>query len=434
MVHFHMRSETKEGERRTSLTPAAAKQLLDAGHTVTVEEFPDRCYPDKDYAAVGCTIAANGTWEKPGAVDKDAIIVGLKELPDGKSALPHTHLMFAHCFKGQDGWRDVMQRFIDGNGKLYDLEFLRDESGRRKVAFGRSAGFCGMGTGILAWAHQFQSNAAMTAAKFPQDIFYPSKGEFIEHAKSCIKLAGRQPRIMIIGALGRCGGGAVEMAVDSGIPEANILKWDMAETSKGGPFPEILDVDIFVNCIYLDPTSTTPAFLTKDMLEKQRNCSVMVDVSCDPNNPKNPVPVYGAITYLKDPTLRVVEPELPAVGAAMKALRTVGVEGFGTVAEGAKGKVQKAENGDLEVVMDGNKGVFAYTRASFAPVEGTLKAGFDVIAIDHLPALVPCESSDDFSSGLIPMLLDIVDDKDKVWERATATYTEKVEEMKRSKM
>lgn len=49
-----------------------------------------------------------------------------------------------------------------------------------------------------------------------------------------------------------------------GIPEENVIRWDMAETSKGGPFPELLDVDILVNCIYL--SQKIPPFLTVDML------------------------------------------------------------------------------------------------------------------------------------------------------------------------
>ena len=31
----------------------------------------------------------------------------------------------------------------------------------------------------------------------------------------------------------------------------NIAQWDMEETKQGGPFPDILDFDIFVNCIFL---------------------------------------------------------------------------------------------------------------------------------------------------------------------------------------
>lgn len=33
--------------------------------------------------------------------------------------------------------------------------------------------------------------------------------------------------------LGRCGNGAVQLAKDVGIPESNIMQWDMAETKKG---------------------------------------------------------------------------------------------------------------------------------------------------------------------------------------------------------
>ncbi len=60
--------------------------------------------------------------------------------------------------------------------------------------------------------------------------------------------AGRLPRVIVIGALGRCGRGAVDAVTRAGVPEENILKWDMAETAKGGPFPEITESDIFVNC------------------------------------------------------------------------------------------------------------------------------------------------------------------------------------------
>lgn len=38
------------------------------------------------------------------------------------------------------------------------------------------------------------------------------------------------------------------MAVKAGIPDEQILKWDLAETAVGGPFKEIHESDIFVNC------------------------------------------------------------------------------------------------------------------------------------------------------------------------------------------
>ena len=39
--------------------------------------------------------------------------------------------------------------------------------------------------------------------------------------------------ILTIVQLGRCGKGAVQLAKDVGIPDSNIIQWDMAETKKG---------------------------------------------------------------------------------------------------------------------------------------------------------------------------------------------------------
>src|SRR6267154_5316915 len=78
----------------------------------------------------------------------------------------------------------------------------------------------------------------------------------------------------------------------------------MAETAKGGPFQEILDVDIFVNCIYL--SSSISPFLTKDQIiaaGKDRRLSVVVDVSCDTTNPFNPIPIYSINTTFSEPTI-----------------------------------------------------------------------------------------------------------------------------------
>jgi len=62
--------------------------------------------------------------------------------------------MFAHCFKQQAGWKQLLSRFDQGHGSLYDLEFLMDDKGRRVAAFGYYAGFAGCAMGIDAWCHK----------------------------------------------------------------------------------------------------------------------------------------------------------------------------------------------------------------------------------------------------------------------------------------
>lgn len=120
---------------------------------------------------------------------------------------------------------------------LYDLEFLQDENGRRVAAFGYHAGFAGAALAVEAWAAQMKGEA-LGAVK-P----YPNEGELIAHIKKVVKEAGREPRVLVIGALGRCGRGAVDLCVKAGISEENILRWDMEETKKGGPFMEIVECE-----------------------------------------------------------------------------------------------------------------------------------------------------------------------------------------------
>lgn len=174
-----------------------------------------------------------GSW-----VDAPAnhIILGLKELPEETFPLKHTHVQFAHCYKNQGGWEEVLSRFPAGKGTLYDLEFLQDESGRRVAAFGYHAGFAGAALAVEAWAEQINEGKALGPVS-P----YPNEGELIAHIKKIIAKAGRQPRVLVIGALGRCGRGAVDLCLKAGISEENVLKWDMAETAKGGPFTEIVE-------------------------------------------------------------------------------------------------------------------------------------------------------------------------------------------------
>lgn len=97
-----------------------------------------------------------------------------------------------------------------------------------------------------------------------------------------------------------------DVLLNKGFFRDDIIKWDMAETAKGGPFDEILDVDIFVNCIYL--SSQIPNFIDHAHIAaagSQRRLSVIVDVSCDTTNPFNPIPVYNINTTFDKPTVPV---------------------------------------------------------------------------------------------------------------------------------
>lgn len=209
-----------------------------------------------------------------------------------------------------------------------------------------------------------------THSQVPALDYYADSDALVEDIKKDIARAGRSPTVIVIGALGRCGKGAIDLAIRSGVPRENIAEWDLQETKVGGPFSAIGHYDIFVNCIYL--SRPIPPFYTLDNArESGRKMSVMVDVSCDTSNPHNPVPIYNTSTTFAEPTVRVIE-------------KSDGV------------------------------------------------APLDVIAIDHLPSLVPLESSIEFSSLLLEHL-GVVGQSD-VWTRAEKLYRDKLEEARKANL
>ncbi|CAG8655526.1 11502_t:CDS:2 [Racocetra fulgida] len=263
--------------------------------------------------------------------------------------------------------------------------------GRRVAAFGYHAGFAGTALGFDVWAQQ----QIHPGQKYPSVEHFPNENDLITYIKDRLNKAsellypllpikGYTPRIMVVGALGRCGKGATEFARKVDIPEENIIKWDIEETKKGGPFPEILEADIFVNCIYL--SQKIPPFLTKEMLDSPRRLSVIVDVSCDNTNPNNPIPVYTGNTTFGNPTIAV---ETKYVCLTL-----------------------------LNIIVENILNSLLCSTRNTHPL--------DVISIDHLPTLLPRESSEQFTTDLLPSLLELTNrDTARVWVDVEKLFRQK---------
>ena len=291
-VHLWMRAEQRAHERRTGLTPDGAARLIAAGIAVTVEDSHQRAIPIADYATAGCAIAPEGSWPTAPA---DAIVFGLKELPDDGTPLIHRHIMFGHAFKGQPAGQVLLRRFRAGGGALYDLEYLVDESGRRVAAFGYWAGYAGAAVALRAWAAQRRGLVCppVTTADSATHLLADLQGVLVATGP-------HRPTALIIGALGRVGTGAADLCTAMGVPAT---RWDMAETAHGGPFPQVLAHDIFLNCILARPG--TPVFVPKDTGPRPRRLSVIGDIACDPDSDFSPIKVYDRVTTWEDPVLRV---------------------------------------------------------------------------------------------------------------------------------
>ncbi len=292
MTHLWLRAEQRDNETRTGLTPQGAKQLLEAGMQISVEESPTRVISDSAYAAVGCTMVPSKGW--PDAPD-DAIIFGLKELPEDDTPLRHRHIMFGHAYKGQPAGLALLQRFKAGGGTLLDLEYLVDDAGRRVAAFGYWAGYAGAAVALKCWAAQQNGNILKPVKA------YDSSTHLLSDLQSALASTGsHRPTALIIGALGRVGSGAADLCTAMGV---GTTRWDMAETAHGGPFPEVLTHALFLNCILARPG--TPVFVPPSALHAPRTLSVIGDIACDPDSAFSPIQVYDHATTWDTPVFRV---------------------------------------------------------------------------------------------------------------------------------
>ncbi|QQA43144.1 saccharopine dehydrogenase [Pelagovum pacificum] len=289
MTHIWLRAEARATERRTPLLPDGAAQLIRDGARITVERSTTRVISDAAYSDAGCDLADTGSW--PDA-PRDAIILGLKELPDSDAPLTHRHIFFAHAYKGQPGAIPVLTRFADGGGTLLDLEYLVDGTGRRVAAFGYWAGYVGAAVSLLVYAAQKRGTSL--------DALNPWADSATMREDVAGALGSDMPAALIIGAKGRVGMGAADLF---GALNISPTRWDMEETRSGGPFPEVARHEILVNAVLAMPG--VPVFAGPDILATDRALRVIGDVACDPGTPYNPIPLYGDVTSWDAPALRV---------------------------------------------------------------------------------------------------------------------------------
>ncbi|MCX5172543.1 saccharopine dehydrogenase [Streptomyces antibioticus] len=285
-LHLWLRHEVRSTERRTPVVPDDARRLVGSGVRLTVEDSPQRVFPAEEYEAVGARIAPAGSWV---SAPDDAVILGLKELPDEPPRLTHRHIFFGHAYKRQPGAADLLRRFTAGGGALLDLEYLVDDQGRRLAAFGYWAGYLGAALAVL------QERDRLTAPLRPTDkdeldaLLRPAPGD-------------AEFTALVVGALGRSGRGARAAFATAGVEPTG---WDLAET-RDLDRRALLDHDVLVNCV-LATTPVPPFVRPTDLADPARRLRTVSDVTCDVGSPLNVLPVYDRTTEWTDPLRRLTD-------------------------------------------------------------------------------------------------------------------------------
>jgi hypothetical protein len=290
-----IRAEANLSEMRTPLCPAHLASLH-SHFTIVVESSETRCYSDEEYRKQGARIVPVGYWTNT----THSYIIGLKGI--AKCTHPtQTLLHFAHCFKGQEGWQDTIANLQPCT--FIDYEYMVDSEKKRVISFCEQSGKIGAYLALMAFYRQTQQGA------FPP---------FDENAyRSVLQTMVKKPSVLLIG-YGKAGKAAKEVLDQLDIPCTIITSKDVVTKDT------IHRHSILLHAIRLsDDIAISPEpFLTKeDLLSKGQNIlhrfqrstdldsvselSVICDISCDLENPRNTLPIYDEYTTHLEPVRRL---------------------------------------------------------------------------------------------------------------------------------
>ncbi len=282
-------------EQRTTVTPVNAERLVKTGCKVYIEKSDDRVFPLQQYIDAGCIAVDASYWQSTDPAT--TLVVGLKELPEN-IVVSHTMSHFQHCLKGQTGSEKYLQNFR--NGMLYDIEYFTDSVGRRLLSFSHNAGYVGAALSVFKWldthfnTNLFNSYKSSYTQQELADIVNSSVQKSISDSGFCF------PRVIIIGAKGKCGKGSLDFFTRINMID-NVTQWDIEETKIPGPYPVIMEHDILINTILLPKDAQTNHFVTSESLMHNKRLSVIVDVSCDVHSLNNVLPINMRLTTLQNP-------------------------------------------------------------------------------------------------------------------------------------
>ena len=278
---LYIRSEQNSYEIRCPLIPSDIAKLLTIFPTFVIylETSDHRIFVDEEYIAAGARLT-NLSWYDP--TFRDALIVGLKELPHIDQLRGHNHLYFSHSFQGQSGSDTILKTFDQTASALYDLEYLVDNAGNRLITFGEWAGRAGAGLGLL----QYYSKTILGRDMDPiEGVGHITRFDFDAMIARCVlSQCFADCRIAVMGANGRSGLAVCQFLGEFGIPFVKVLREDAKH--------DLLDYDLIYNCILLGDqdvgTWITQSDLAQVMMTANSSAKVLVDISCDVSKRNHP--------------------------------------------------------------------------------------------------------------------------------------------------
>jgi hypothetical protein len=385
-----VRRETKSPlERRTPVTPDLVARLVkSSGVEVLVQPSARRIFNDKEYVRAGARMADN--------LADSRVVLGVKEIPPELFQPNTAYVFFAHVIKGQPYNMPMLAKMLELGCTLIDYEKICDETGKRLIFFGRFAGLAGMIDSLWALGQRLRRTGFPTPlASIEQAFEYDS----LHDAKVAIRKAGERiaseglpeeltPLIIGIAGYGNVASGVREIL--SELPTREVKPENLGSKFED-PSPHCFYQTTFREEDLVEPTAKAGAFNLQDYYDHPEDYRSVFD----PYLPQLTVLMNCNYWDERYPRL-VTKKQLRKMwsGDTPPRLRVIG--DLGCDIEGSVECTLKCtEPSDPIYVYD--------------PIEGTISSGVDgagpvVLAVDILPAELPREASEEFSSTLASFL------------------------------
>ena len=381
-----VRRETKSTwERRTPVTPELARHLVaDSGVSVLVQPSGRRVFHDKEYVRAGATT--------PSDLSDAPVILGVKEIPAEALQPKTTYLFFSHVIKGQPHNMAMLARLKELECTLIDYELVRDENDRRLIFFGRFAGLAGMIDTLWALGARLRSEGVRSAFEAIEQAHTYSS---LHEAKAAVRAVGEEirtdglPSGLVPLIIGVAGYGNVARGVQEILAELPLRTADPTEL-------RTLSAEDTTHCIIqatyqehhlvvprdaghrfdLQDYYAHPELYRSRFFDDLPHLTVLMNCNYwDQRYPR---------LVTKDELRRLYDSDS---GPRLRVIGDLGCD------------IEGAVECTLKCTAPGDP-VYVYD-----PGRGTISAGVDgpgpvILAVDILPAELPREASEEFSSAL----------------------------------
>ncbi len=378
-----LRETRNNWDRRTPLTPADVKWLVNKGIDVEVETSENRVFKDQQYKRAGAKVLPR--------LKDSSLLLGVKQPEVANIYQDNIYMVFPHAVKGQSENMSLLREFIKKKTTLIDYEKIVNSHGKRLVYFGRFAGICGLVDSLYYLGKKLEYKGIENPFAAIRPAYdYSCLEDVVRVMRSIgnkIKREGlpRQLSPFIIGIAGR---GHVGQGVEEILkflkpveihPRA-LLKF----TQQGKHSAKRIYKTVFMREEKFRQTVENDGFYVEKYLRHPEEFESNMDVYL-PH-----LSLFINASYWDSHYPRLVTKEMIDRLSRRKKFR---LEFIGDISCDVSGSIELT----YKITTQSNP-VFTYDTKKKAFFDGYEQNGVTVLAIDNLPAELPKDSSQDFSN------------------------------------